>query len=85
MTKGQIMEITYTKDYQIAIVNEFGEMLKAFDRSDEDRAYAFFLSCLTPEERAQENQRIAQLESDLAMDAEDAANRRLSSEHYSSW
>ena len=79
------MEITYTQNDKIAIINEFGEMLKAFDRCDEDRAYAFFLSCLTPAERAQENQRVAQLESDLAMDAEDAANRRLSSEHYSSW
>jgi len=79
------MQITYTKDFRIAIVNEFGEMLKAFDQCEENRAYAFFLSCLTPAERAVEDQRIAQMEIDLAIDAEDAANRRLSSDHYSSW
>lgn len=79
------MQITYTNDYRIAVVNEFGEMLKAFNQCDEDRAYAFFLSCLTPAERAAEDQRVAQMESDLALDAEDAANRRLSSDHYSSW
>lgn len=79
------MQITYTQDFRIAIVNEFGEMLKAFDQCEENRAYAFFLSCLTPAERADENQRIAQMETDLAIDAEDAANRRLSSDHYSSW
>ncbi len=79
------MQITYTNDYRIAVVNEFGEMLKAFNQCDEDRAYAFFLSCLTPAERAAEDQRIAQMEADLAFNAEDAANRRLSSDHYSSW
>jgi hypothetical protein len=79
------MQITYTNDYRIAVVNEFGEMLKAFNQCDEDRAYAFFLSCLTPAERAAEDQRIAQLEADLAIDAENAANRRLSSDHYSGW
>lgn len=79
------MQITYTNDYRIAVVNEFGEMLKAFNQCDEDRAYAFFLSCLTPAERAEEDQRVAKMEADLAIDAEDAANRRLSSDHYSSW
>jgi hypothetical protein len=79
------MQITYTQDYRIAVVNEFGEMLKAFNQCDEDRAYAFFLSCLTPAERSAEDQRIAKMEADLAMDAEDAANRRLSADHYSSW
>jgi len=79
------MQITYTQDFRIAIVNEFGEMLKAFDQCEENRAYAFFLSCLTPAERAAEDQRIAQMEIDLAIDAENAANRRLSSDHYSSW
>jgi hypothetical protein len=79
------MQITYTQDFRIAIINEFGELLKAFDQCDENRAYAFFLSCLTPAERAAEDQRIAQMKIDLAIDAEDAANRRLSSDHYSSW
>jgi len=79
------MQITYTQDFRIAIVNEFGEMLKSFDQCEENRAYAFFLSCLTPAERAAEDQRITQMEYDLAIDAEDAANRRLSSDHYSSW
>ena len=79
------MQITYTNDYRIAVINEFGEILKAFGNHEEDRAYAFFLSCLTPAERALEDQRIAQLEADLAIDAENAANRRLSSDHYSGW
>lgn len=79
------MQITYTTDYRIAVINEFGQMLKAFDQCDENRAYAFFLSCLTPAQRATEDQRIAQMKSDLAIDAEDAANRRLSSDHYSGW
>ena len=79
------MQIAYTNDYRIAVVNEFGEILKAFNQSDEDRAYDFFLSCLSPAERAAEDQRIAKMEADLAMDAEDAANRRLSSDHYSGW
>lgn len=79
------MQITYTNDYRIAVVNEFGEILKAFNQCDENRAYAFFLSCLTPAEREAEDQRIAKMEADLAMDAEDAANRRLSSDHYSSF
>ncbi len=79
------MQITYTNDYRIAVVNEFGQILKAFNLCDENRAYDFFLSCLTPDQRAEEDQRIAQLEADLAMDAEDAANRRLSSDHYSGW
>jgi hypothetical protein len=79
------MQITYTSDYRIAVVNELGEMLKAFNQCDEDRAYAYFLSCLTPAEREAEDQRIAKMEADIAMDAEDAANRRLSSDHYSGW
>ncbi len=79
------MQITYTSDYRIAVVNELGEMLKAFNQCDEDRAYAYFLSCLTPAEREAEDQRIATMEADIAMDAEDAANRRLSSDHYSGW
>jgi len=79
------MQITYTNDYRIAVVNEFGETLKAFNQCDEDRAYDFFLSCLTPAERAVEDQRIAKMEIDLARDAEDAANRRLSSDHYAGW
>ena len=79
------MQITYTNDHRIAVVNEFGEMLKAFGNHEEDRAYAFFLSCLRPQERAAEDQRIAKMEIDLALDAEDAANRRLSSDHYSGW
>jgi hypothetical protein len=79
------MEYIYTNDLRIAIVNDNGQVIKFFDVSDESNAYAFFLSLLTPEQRAEEKQRIAQIEIDLAMDAEDAANRRLSSEHYTSW
>lgn len=79
------MQMTYTNDYRIAVVNEFGEVLKAFNQCDEEQAYGFFLSCLSPEQREEEDQRIAKLESDLAMDSEDAANRRLSCDHYCGW
>ena len=79
------MQVIYTNDWKILVANEFGETLKIFNWGDEDTAYNFFLSCLNSEERADKDQRIAQMEIDLAIDAEDAANRRLSSDHYSSW
>ncbi len=79
------MQVIYTNDWKIVVVNEFNQTLKIFNWEDEDTAYNFFLSCLNSEERTAEDQRIAQMEADLAIDAQDAANRCLSSDHYSSW
>jgi len=79
------MQITQTNDFQIAVINEFGETLQTFDQCDKDCAYDFFLLCLTPEQRKEENERILDLEVYAAIAAEEAANRQLSSDHYSSW
>jgi hypothetical protein len=64
-------------EYLFVVLNNDGELVESFARQDEEAAYNFFLSLLSPEELAAEEQYQAATEAIWAMQAEDLANRRL--------
>lgn len=63
-----------------SVIDEEGQVLASFD--NDDAALHYLLSILTDEERKQYDEEMAEWEARQQIDAEDAANRRLSCDHY---